>query len=96
MAYQNSCLECEDAVHVYCVTKSGGEKVKLLEQTSCVQCWRPLLWTPKAHESLRPPFYTSLIPVQISVASCGHIFHTPCLSSNNHCPLCLSWIQPGR
>ena len=101
-AYPNpSCSECEEAIHVYCKKKSD-EKFKLLEQAHCAKCWRPLYYNtnwPGSYESLRPPFYSPLQPLRLSVAQCGHIFHTQCIvesRSDNHCPSCFSWIQSLR
>ena len=101
-AYPNpSCSECEEAIHVYCKKKSD-EKFKLLEQAHCAKCWRPLYYNtnwPGSYESLRPPFYSPLQPMRLSVAQCGHIFHSQCIGgprSDNHCPSCFSWIQSLR
>ena len=76
-----SCSECDQAVHVYCV-KKNDEKFKLLEQAHCAKCWKPLYYNtswPGSHESLRPPFYSPLQPLRLSVAQCGHIYHTQCI-----------------
>ena len=90
---------CSEAIHVYCV-KKDDEKIKLLEQAHCAKCWRPLYFDtnwPGSHESLRPPFYSAFQPLrQMSVAQCGHIYHTQCIvesRSDNHCPSCYAWIQ---
>ena len=93
-----SCSECDQAIHVYCV-KKNDEKFKLLEQAHCAKCWKPLYYNtnwPGSHESLRPPFYSPLQPLRLSVAQCGHIYHTQCIvesRSDNHCPSCFVWIQ---
>ena len=93
-----SCSECDQAVHVYCV-KKNDEKFKLLEQAHCAKCWKPLYYNtnwPGSHESLRPPFYSPLQPLRLSVAQCGHIYHTQCIvesRADNHCPSCFVWIQ---
>ena len=98
-AYPNpSCSECEEAIHVYC-KKKNDEKFKLLEQAHCAKCWRPLFYNtnwPGSYESLRPPFHSPFQPLRLSVAQCGHIYHTQCIvesRSDNHCPSCFVWIQ---
>merc|ERR1712108_33623 len=100
--YSNpSCSECDEAIHVHCM-KKNDEKFKLLEQAHCAKCWRPLYFNtnwPGSHESLRPPFYSPLQPLRLSVAQCGHIYHTQCIvesRSDNHCPSCFVWIQRLR
>ena len=81
---------------------TNAEKLKLLEQAHCAKCWRPLYYNanwPGSYESLRPPFYSPLQPMRLSVAQCGHIFHSQCIGgprSDNHCPSCFSWIQSLR
>ena len=80
-----SCSECDKAIHVFHVKKEAGEKLKLLQQSQCGVCWRPLqlnrAW-PGPRESLRPPFQTAAESTdsRICVAQCGHLFHSLCLS----------------
>ena len=92
------CTECEEAIHVYHIQQKD-EKLKLLEQSNCAKCWRPLYYNtkwPGSHESLRPPFYSPATKTKYSVAQCGHIFHTPCLAKETHCQLCLAYIKSVR
>ena len=89
------CSECDEAIHVYHF-QPRDEKLKLLQQTQCAKCWRPLdyntVW-PGSSENLRPPFYSPLTKTKFLVAQCGHIFHAPCMSRELHCPTCLAFIE---
>ena len=66
---------------------------KLLEQTSCGHCWRPLkvrkAW-PGPRESQRPPYGNGRF---LFVAQCGHIFHGACVTKSPKCKVCLAEIQ---
>ena len=92
------CSECDEAIHVYHI-QQRDEKLKLLQQTNCAKCWRPLHYNtkwPGSHENLRPPFFSPATKTKFSVAQCGHVFHTPCLTKETHCQLCLAYIKSVR
>ena len=92
------CSECDEAIHVYHI-QQRDEKLKLLQQTNCAKCWRPLHYNtkwPGSNENLRPPFFSPATKTKFSVAQCGHVFHTPCLAKETHCQLCLAFIKSVR
>ena len=72
--------------------------MKLLEQTHCARCWRPLL-TPTAYPGTR----TSNLPpespkdrVLVAAASCGHVFHSTCVYKAPKCRQCHAHIKDVR
>lgn len=87
------CLTCSRAVHMILAKNSNDVKLRLLEQTFCAHCWRPLSvshkW-PEPRESLLPPYGNGRF---VLISACGHVFHGGCAVKATRCSKCLSTIQ---
>jgi hypothetical protein len=69
-------------------------KVKLLDQSHCTRCWRPLLTTtswPGPRWSQLPPGCPRDRSLSVS-SNCGHVFHASCIRESRHCRACLALI----
>ena len=91
---QCPCRECSQSCHVCLKTDQAQTvgRIKLLEQAHCAFCWRPLQVT-----SEWPGPRTRLLPSDcshdLSVAQCGHVFHSACLHKQTHCRQCNVFIR---
>ena len=76
--------------------------LKLLDQTHCARCWRPLLLTPPPRDWSGLVRATQLPPGcprdrSLRVAgSCGHVFHSCCIVESRHCRACRELIRDVR
>ena len=89
MCDTNNCRSCQNAVHLVVKDHTPTGNLKLLEQTMCGVCWKPI-------SEFLPP---SVKPV---MNICGHVFHPSCLVPPRfyptlvRCPLCGHLIQETR
>ena len=91
-----ACVDDTADLYFVKIESDGQEKeFKLLQQTHCASCWRPLMYNivwPGSSENLRPPFHYTL-RTPMSVSQCGHLFHLTCATQVSHCPVCRVLIQ---
>ena len=96
MAESNKCKcpSCVSTVHLEIHDPNSSGQLKLLEQTMCGVCWRPLL-TPEF--PILPPESEPIVNV------CGHVFHPGCLEYRgefypfpSRCPLCGRILEETR
>lgn len=87
------CATCSRAVHMVLVKNSSEVSVKVLEQTFCAHCWRPLSvpckW-PEPREGQKPPYGNGSY---FLISNCGHVFHGPCAVKVTRCPKCSSAVR---
>lgn len=100
---QAGALEEEDDVCPKCqlrirtqIFKPSNTSFKLMEQTHCASCWRPLrvstLWPGPRPGSLPPDPKCSTL----EVAQCGHVYHSCCSRVRSHCSACQAYIKTVR
>jgi hypothetical protein len=81
------------AIQAYFNKDSEVQHLKLLEQTPCGYCWRPLKirsrW-PGPRESQRPPFGNGRF---LFASLCGHTFHGSCATKATNCKVCFAPIK---
>ena len=70
--------------------------LRILEQTHCARCWRPLrtcpLW-PGPRLSALPPHPRDR---SVTVTQCGHVYHGSCAQELSHCSACHAFISDCR
>jgi len=81
------------AIQAYFDKDSEVQHLKLLEQTPCGFCWRPLKirsrW-PGPRESQRPPYGNGRF---LLASLCGHTFHGSCATKATNCKVCFAPIE---
>jgi len=71
----------------------AGLPLRLMEQTHCARCWRPLrlsLAWPGPRVDLLPPDPTDR---SLRAGQCGHVYHGSCARDLGHCPACHVFLQ---
>ena len=71
-------------------------KLKLMEQSHCARCWRPLRvsteW-PGPRLDFLPPVPTDRA---LLVLQCGHVYHSCCTRDLSHCSACHVFVEKFR
>ncbi len=81
-----------------CLVKSRDLPLRLLEQSHCARCWRPLrvstVWPGPRLAQLPPSNPTDRALV---VLQCGHVYHSSCCDKYlTHCSACHVFIEKIR
>lgn len=88
---KESCGEdASNVMQVRLVKATKLTKLKLMEQAHCARCWRPLVTNTEEWPGPRLDRLPPANPADrsLTVANCGHVYHSSCVPDLSHCSAC--------